>query len=108
MDWLFGKKKEEPKTNEMGISIKIDPQNLPKLQKVDGIKMPEKPKFQTKEDIKDETEKMKGKEPFDLDAEFDLSTYQGRFYLQVNKVNPLLFFTPRKRIEEARDELLKY
>jgi len=51
---------------------------------------------------------MSGKEAFDLDTEYDLSTYQGRFTLQVNKVNPLLFFTPKKRIEEARDELFKF
>ena len=29
MDWLFGKKKEEPK--EDTVSIKIDVKNLPKL-----------------------------------------------------------------------------
>ena len=51
---------------------------------------------------------MAGKKPFDLDTEYDLSTYQGRFTLQVNKVNPLLFFTSRKRIEEARDEIFKF
>lgn len=108
MEWIFGKKKEEKKKDEFGVSIKIDKSQLQGLQKVDGINFPKKPKMKSKEEIEEESQKMQGKEPFDLETEYDQSTYQGRFLLQVNKVNPLLFFTPKKRIEEARDEIFKF
>jgi hypothetical protein len=70
--------------------------------------MPEKPKIKTIEDFKEEKEKKDGKLPFDIREEFDLKTYDGRFWSQVNKVNPLLFFTPKKRIQQAQEEMFKY
>ena len=109
MDWIFGKKKEEKKDdNPLGVTIQLDKSKLQKLQNVQGLNLPKKPKMKTRQDLEEEKEMMAGKEAFDLDTEYDLTTYQGRFFLQVNKVNPLLFFTPKKRIEEARDELFKF
>ena len=72
--------------------------------------MPEKPKIKTKKDLKEEllVKEQTGKIAFDLDKEYDLSQYSQRFLQQVNRVNPLLFFTSNKRILEAQDELLKF
>ena len=47
MNWLFGKKEEKPKDSIDSISIKLDTKNLPKLDKIEGFKMPEKPKIKT-------------------------------------------------------------
>lgn len=114
MDWLFGSKKEEPKRLGPKIELKVPkPGDLPKLEAT-TFKMPPKPGFepkaataQTKKEEED-AETLKGKLPFRLDQEFDLSTYQGRFQSHVKRVNPLLFFTPEKRIKEAIDEHFKF
>ena len=47
MDWLFGKKKEEPK-DKNAVVITLDTKNLPKLAALDPSKFPEKPKFKTR------------------------------------------------------------
>ena len=49
-----------------------------------------------------------GRVAFDLSKEYDTSSYNGRFLQQVNLVNPLRFFTPKKRILEAKDEVNAY
>ena len=46
--------------------------------------------------------------PFDLSKEYDLSKYGQRFSQQVSLVNPLRFFTSKKRILEANDEVIAY
>lgn len=76
MSWFFGSKTEEkPKDSIDSVTIKLDTKNLPKLQTVEGMKMPEKPKIVTKKDLKYEalTNRNKGKIAFDLDKEYDLS-----------------------------------
>ena len=76
MNWLFGKKKEEKKEDEFtGVTIKIDKSKLQGLQSVEGLNLPKKPKFKTKQEIEEERELKSGKEAFDLDTEFDQSTY---------------------------------
>mmetsp|Transcript_4390 Transcript_4390/g.6360 ORF Transcript_4390/g.6360 Transcript_4390/m.6360 type:complete len:398 (-) Transcript_4390:19-1212(-) len=72
--------------------------------------MPEKPKIRSKEDI-DREQRAKenaGKIAFDMDKEYDLSNYKGRFTFHFDRVNPLLFFVSKKRIQQARDENLKF
>ena len=46
--------------------------------------------------------------PFNLDKEYDLSKYNQRLKQQVNLVNPLRFFTSKKRILEAKEEVAQY
>lgn len=70
--------------------------------------MPTKPGFKTKEDVKKEKSELEGKTPFDLDKVYDTSTYNGRFKMQLNSVNPLMFFISQKQIQEAKEELFKY
>lgn len=105
MSWFFGSKKEEkPKDGIDSVSIKLDTKNLPKIDlKETGLKMPEKPKIKTQKELKQEllAKENAGKIAFDLEKEYDLTQYSQRFLQQVNRVNPLLFFTPTKRIVEA-------
>lgn len=97
-------------SKEPKVEIKVlKKDELPKLDltNLGSMKMPEKPKIKSKYDIKKEAEAKKGKIAFDIKEQFDLSTYQGRFWNQVNRNNPLLFFQTTKQIEAAQDAMLK-
>ena len=90
--------------------IKIDLNNLPKLEPVKGFDIPKPPQIMTSSDRKREEEKkaMEGKVPFNIKKEFDQSTYTGRFMMQFTRLNPMLFFYSDKSIKEAQDKVFKY
>jgi hypothetical protein len=56
----------------------------------------------------EEREREKGKRAFDINKDYDLSCYSGRFMFHVSRVNPLLFFTSESQIEQAKEVMLKY
>ena len=70
--------------------------------------MPKKPDFKNKEKLKEEAKEMEGKFPFDIDKVYDLTKYDDRFRMQLQSVNPLMFFITRDQINEAKKELFKY
>lgn len=89
--------------------IKVLPQSeLPALD-TSGVALPKAPLIKSKRQLKEEAEEEERKHlvAFSLDQQYDLSTYWGRFRQQFNRNNPLLFFTPKHRIKEARDLVLK-
>jgi hypothetical protein len=49
--------------------------------------------------IPDETSKYTIKKPFDLEKEYDMDSYAGRFKRQCDLVNPALFFKSKDRIK---------
>jgi len=84
MEWLFGKKEKKPEEEEGFLKISLgkeDLKNLPKLEKVEGFKMPKKPKIKTREELDREKEEKErdGKIAYDISKEYDLTTYLGRF-----------------------------
>mmetsp|Transcript_4820 Transcript_4820/g.8270 ORF Transcript_4820/g.8270 Transcript_4820/m.8270 type:complete len:129 (-) Transcript_4820:982-1368(-) len=107
MEWLFGKKEEDKDKLKPDKSILKD---LKKIELISDLKMPEKPKIKTQQQKKKdaELELIKGKKPFDIEQDYDMGTYKGRFLLQLNSVNPLLFFTPPSSITEAQKEMEVY
>jgi len=70
--------------------------------------MPTKPGFVSKEKLIEEKNEMDGKFPFDLDEVYDVTSYNGRFNMQLQSVNPLMFFITNKQINEAKEDLFKY
>ena len=55
-----------------------------------------------------EQEALKDLIDFDLSKEFDQDTYLGRFYFQLSRLNPLLFFHTNGQIKEAHDLVTRY
>ena len=70
--------------------------------------MPKKPTFKTKENLKAEKNEMEGKFPFDIDKVYDMTKYEDRFKMHFTNVNPIMFFTTKKQINEAKEDLFKY
>ena len=46
--------------------------------------------------------------PFSLDTQYDLETYMGRFKSNLERQNPLHFFTSDKTILEAKELIYKH
>lgn len=81
------------------------------MKKSENFKMPSKPGFAGDKKAaanSEEFEALKGKIAFDLDKEFDMKTYSGRFQKQMHSVNPLLFFISKSEIKNAKNEVFKY
>ena len=45
---------------------------------------------------------------FDLDNQYDLTKFKGRVEKSMNEGNPLLFFTPKKKILQSQKELEEF
>ena len=115
MSWFWSSKEEKPKDKFDEIKITVPKRDeLKKVNLDTGLVLPKKPGFNNKpkqktdEKAEHEQNLLDGKVAFDINKEYDLKTYSGRFQKQFNSVNPLLFFVPTKEILKARDEVFKY
>jgi hypothetical protein len=90
--------------------IRIDINNLPKLEPVKGFDLPKAPPIITSSERKREEERkaLEGLVAFNIKHEFDQNTYSGRFMLHFTRNNPLLFFYSEKQIKEAQEKVFKY